>query len=685
MSIWNRLISRFGPRADMLDFAPDATPSADEWLVAFTESFMRRPDAAHATNTLMSGLRFYTAEFVAGVASLPSPETRQPAIGGRRHMLAVGTLLVVSLMLVGCSDGLNGTSTPVKPAPTENASIQEPSSSTPTNSLDQPTPVQTLATVTQAHVSVDVGGKRQPISPFIYGMSFAADDVMRDANLTLNRIGGNGMSRYNWTLGNATNAGSDYYFVNKPLSDDPAANVPSGFADLTVKHDKSAGVETLLTVPMLGYVAKDDNDATRSTGVPSEGAGPVTPGSEAIAGYDPKQNQQTTSIRSYARKGSPFQDPPNPNADVVYQDEWIAHLTHTFGKAVAGGVRFYAMDNEPDLWADSTHVDVHPVRVGYDEMLRLFQEYSSAVKAVDPTAEVTGPVLWGWTSYFFSALDRGDDNFATAADRKAHGGMPFIPWFLDGMRKADAAKGQRTLDVLDIHYYPQADGISSGKTDSTDAALRLRSTRSLWDPSYKDESWIATAEDPYIQLIPRMKGWIDQYYPGTKLGISEWRWYAEGTMNGALAMADVLGIYGREGVYLACYWNDYGAELTVGSPGLEAFKMYRNYDGNKSTFGDVSVAAKTAIDPDKLSVYASEDTHTNQIKIIVLNKTPQEQIDTQIGLQGGNFRGPAKVYQMSVNTDLTIKAMPDVTLNGASLNVSSPPSSITLLIIDKTQ
>ena len=82
MDIWNRLTARFAPRADMLDFAPNATPSADEWLVAFTTSFVRQPDAAHATSTLMSGLRFFTAEFVAAVSSLPSPETRQPPIGG---------------------------------------------------------------------------------------------------------------------------------------------------------------------------------------------------------------------------------------------------------------------------------------------------------------------------------------------------------------------------------------------------------------------------------------------------------------------------------------------------------------------------------------------------------------------------------------------------------------------------
>jgi Glycoside hydrolase family 44 len=306
-------------------------------------------------------------------------------------------------------------------------------------------------------------------------------------------------------------------------------------------------------------------------------------------------------------------------------------------------------------------------------------------------------VISGWTGYWYSALDRGDDNFQTAADRKAHGGMPLIPWFLDQVHKSDQKTGQRTLDVLDIHYYPQAPGLSVGQVglaDSTDAALRVRSTRSLWDPNYKDESWIADSDSyndpPNVELIPRMKGWINQYYPGTKLGITEWRWYAEGTMNGALAIGDVLGTYGREGVDLACYWDDiYNAPLKPEMPGLEAFKMYRNFDGHDSTFGDMSVAATTATDPDKLSVYASEDTKTNQVKIMVLNKTRQEQMNTQVALQGGNFQGSAKVYQMSDNTNLksslSIQAMPDVPISGASLGVSLPPYSITLLVIDKSK
>jgi hypothetical protein len=86
MNIWKRLTTNFGPRADTLAFAPDATPSADEWLTAFTENFVRHPDATRATNALMEGLRFFTADFVASIASLPTPERRLPPNAGRMPM-----------------------------------------------------------------------------------------------------------------------------------------------------------------------------------------------------------------------------------------------------------------------------------------------------------------------------------------------------------------------------------------------------------------------------------------------------------------------------------------------------------------------------------------------------------------------------------------------------------------------
>jgi hypothetical protein len=536
-----------------------------------------------------------------------------------------------------------------------------------------PTPI-----VTTAQVTVDLTSNRHAISPYIYGMSQAPTDVAKDANISLNRLGGNPYSMYNWTLGNARNAGSDWEFRNYSREpDDPAYKLPSGLADMFFKADKSVGADTLLTVPTLGYVAKDDNNEHRSTNVPSEGGAPVAPGSEAIPGYDPSANQAATSVKSFPTKGSAFQDPPNTGGP-VYQDEWINHLVKTFGTAAEGGVRFYAMDNEPDLWADDTHVDLHPVRPGYDDMLKNFLDYATAVKAVDPTAQVTGPVISGWTGYWFSALDRGSDGFKTAADRQAHGNTPFLAWWLDAVHKHDEQTNQRTLDVLDIHYYPQAPGVYSTKSDSKTNALRLRSTRSLWDPTYVDESWIANTEQGNVDLIPRIKAWIDQYYPGTKLGITEWNFGAEETMNGALAIAEVLGIYGREDVYLANYWTN----PPLNSAGENAFKLYRNFDGNKGTFGDVSVGAQSST-PDKLSVFASEDTKTHQVKLMVLNKTEHEQLATTLNMRGGSVANSAKMYQMSTATGAKIQPMPDMTVSSGSITYNFPPYSITLLVIDE--
>ena len=539
-----------------------------------------------------------------------------------------------------------------------------------------PTPV-TL----QAQVTVDLGKDRKAISPYIYGTSLAPADVVKDANISINRLGGNPYSRYNWTLGNARNAGSDWEYRNYARDNEQGSDYkqPSGLADVFFRANKSAGADTVLTVPTLGYVAKNADSNTRSEGVPEEGGAPVSPGSEAIAGYDPSHNQQVTSVKSQARKGAPFADPPSTTGP-VYQDEWINHLTKTFGNAAGGGVRFYAMDNEPDLWADNTHVDVHPVRPGYDDMLKDFLDYSRAVKAVDPTAQVTGPVVSGWSGYWFSALDRGSDSFRSHPDRSAHGNMPLIPWFLDQVHKADQASGSRTLDVLDIHYYPQAQGLMDDKVDSASNALRLRSTRSLWDPSYEDESWIARTEDPHVMLIPRMMGWINQYYPGTKLGITEWKWGAENSMNGALALADVLGIYGREGVYLANYYTN----PPLGSPGLGAFKMYRNYDGHDATFGDTSVSS-TSSNSDTLAVYASEDSRTNQVKIMVLNKSDRDRQATTIDVQGGNIAGAAKVYSLSSAAQLAIQQLPDAALSGSSISYTFAPYSINLLVIDQAR
>ena len=154
----------------------------------------------------------------------------------------------------------------------------------------------------------------------------------------------------------------------------------------------------------------------------------------------------------------------------------------------------------------------------------------------------------------------------------AHGDLPLTDGYLPQMRDYEQAQSARLLDYVDLHYYAQATGVALEPAgDVATQALRLRSTRSLWDPDYADESWIG---EP-VRLIPRIRDWVANNYPGTKLAISEYNWDGFGHVNGALAQADVLGFFGREPLDLATLWTAPEPD----NPVAYAFRLYRNYDG----------------------------------------------------------------------------------------------------------
>jgi len=501
-------------------------------------------------------------------------------------------------------------------------------------------------------------------------MAFAPPDYLTDLRLGSNRWGGNDKTRYNWVHGNASSAARDWRWANKPGGSDIKISGPSSAADVFVQQNHAADTATVLTIPTIGWVARDSNNGTVSSAVPAAGGVPLTTASGAIAGYDPTENRMHTSVPSAAHKPGPFVDVPSVTDPVVYQDEWVHHLVEKFGSALQGGVRFYAMDNEADLW-DSTHTDVHPARMGYDDMAANFLEYAVAVKAVDPSAQVTGPVSSGWTSLLYSSLDRGNDKFHTHADCTKHGGEAFILWFLKQIRAHDMRTHTRTLDVLDVHFYPQGQGLYSGDVDRDAQARRLRSTRALWDPDYTDESWIG---EP-VRLIPRLKEWIAESYPDTKIGITEWSFGADKDMNGALAIADVLGIFGREDVYLANYW----AYPKQNSPGYLAFRLYRNADSQGHGFGDLACRAVSA-NPDQVACYAATDTSTGDLTLMLINKMRKATVTAPITFKNKKYSGgAAKQWLLSAQHPSSIVSLEGPPLQDTGTTLSLPPNSITLI------
>jgi len=204
--------------------------------------------------------------------------------------------------------------------------------------------------------------------------------------------------------------------------------------------------------------------------------------------------------------------------------------------------------------------------------------------------------------------------------------------------------------------------------------LRNRSTRSLWDPNYVDQSWI----NDKVNLIPRLRNWADTYYyPGTPIGITEYNWGAENHINGATTQADILGIFGREGLNLAARWTTPDAS----TPTYKAMKMYRNYDGNKSTFGDVSVAA-TGPNPDNVAVFAAERTADGSATIMVISKYLSGSTPVNVSLSGFTPSGTAQVYRLTSSNAIT--HLSDISFAGSTVAFSAPAQSITLLVLPKS-
>ncbi len=528
------------------------------------------------------------------------------------------------------------------------------------------------------NIVINAAESRQAISPYIYGLNFAKESFADEIDLPIRRWGGNATSRYNWQNGNLNTAG-DWYFENVSHSNAYDWNIDESHNEWVAQNTRT-GTASLITIPMLGYVAKDDSSCGFDVTIYGEqtdtdgwrpNCGNGISGNGYVTGNDPFD----TSVAV----GPPF------------MQDWVSDLVNTYGAAGSGGVQFYALDNEPELWSD-THRDVHPTSQTYEELLQKSENYGEAIKAADPNAKLLGYVAFGWSGYWYSWSDleeAANNGYTYFPDYATHGDMYQVEWYLDQMRQYEHTNGLRLLDYLDLHYYPE-NGVALKRAGNINQqALRIRSTRSLWDPTYRDESWIGGADqDPdqrYVRLIPRMREWVNMYYPGTKLAITEYNFGGLEHINGAITQADILGIFGREGLDLATLWNypypgdPLGYYQFETLPGAYAFRMYRNYDGNGSKFGDISVLANSH-DQSLLSVYAAQRSIDSALTVIVINKSASNQVGN-ITLQNFRADGIAKVYQYSSTNLSAIEQKTDMGITLPGFTASFPANSITMLVI----
>jgi hypothetical protein len=518
-------------------------------------------------------------------------------------------------------------------------------------------------------VSVDATAGVHPISPLIFGVAFG--DAARNAQIgyTLQRWGGNSVTRYNWQV-DVHNTANDYFYENIPDATDRTQVPPIGnSADAFVAAARGGGSDVLMTIPTIGWTPRADSPLQH----------PYFAGF-SVSRYGAQQHVDpwdTDAGNGVHTNGSPIvgNDPHDTSSAVgpSFQQDWVAHLQSTFGGAAGGGVRFYALDNEVMLW-NSTHRDVHPAPTTYDETWANAAGYGAAIKQQDAAAAVTGPVTWGYCDLFGSAAD----NCLNGPDRQAHGGLPFVAWYLQQVCAHPLAGGARAVDVLDLHYYPQGANVALSDDDSpATAARRLASLKELYDANWVSDSWISDLGDGDANhydkpnLIPRVRAWIDQYCPGTRLAITEYNWGNDDTVSGAVAQAEALAIFAREGVDLATRWVAPAANSRV----ERAFTLFLDYDGAGGKVAGSSIAAYSA-NVDTIGAYAFQN--GARTALLLTNKDTSAH-DVTVGFDSARS-GSWSLY--GFDADHAVHALANGTIDGTTLALSALPAmSVNLLVV----
>jgi hypothetical protein len=246
--------------------------------------------------------------------------------------------------------------------------------------------------------------------------------------------------------------------------------------------------------------------------------------------------------------------------------------------------------------------------------------------------------------------------------------------------------------------------------DTGEQQARMNSTRAFWDPTYTDPNNNQVYQPVYPptypsgtnqnsavcktpaspDLIPMMQKWATNDWTSTKFpqrlktSIDEYNFGATESINGAVVQADVLGVFGKYGLDMATFWptSTYASQI----PANMAFAIYRNYDGNKSVFGDRELSSTTG-DQSKLAVYAASRTSDGALTIVVINKTYGPLTNTLSINNLTSTATAAQVFQYSsANLNAIVAQSPaPITIgtgsNPSTINWTFPGQSITLVVI----
>ena len=506
--------------------------------------------------------------------------------------------------------------------------------------------------------------KTKRISPYIYGTNFYSGNTAPQPNFTFDRAGGNRWTAYNWE-NNYSNAGSDYIYNNDLYLCNAGCNaaIPAEAVRTFIAADQSAGLASLVTFQLQGLVSADGN-------------GPVS------TANPPDMTRFKTIVDKKSTVSSvPFTTTPPTTDANVFMDEFAwaldQKLPGIFG-ANPTHPTFLSLDNEPDLW-NATHLEVQgSTNISSINFITKSVTLSEAVKDQFPNLVIFGPVNYGFNGIYSW---QGDLSLSPTPN----GGNWFADKYLAGIKTASAAYGKPVVDVYDFHWYSEATDGTTRVTNMTGSSLTdaqvqaiVQSPRSLWDTTFKENSWITNSVlGGPIYILGRLQAKIDAENPGMKIAITE---YENGGFNhiaGTIAQADNLGIFGSLGIFAANFWPPGGTYSYT----LAAFRAFRGFDGANANFGDISLQS-TSSDVASVVVYTSTDTTApGRVVFVAINRSNAAKFTA---INGQALSGTAHLYQMtaasaSAQSVVQPVSMGTMAVSGSSLTITLPAYSVTTI------
>ena len=178
-----------------------------------------------------------------------------------------------------------------------------------------------------------------------------------------------------------------------------------------------------------------------------------------------------------------------------------------------------------------------------------------------------------------------------------------------------------------------------------------------------------------MPVLTRFKADIQNYFPDTNIAITEYAYGPSHQWATGITTADFLGICGKYGVYITNYWGQ-GGYIDA------AVKIFRNYDGFHSTYGDTNVPA-TMSDKVNSSIYASiNEGNTVPLHIIVLNKNQDSDINGTFTITSSHSYSSGRVFAFDANGWSIGEIAPIPTITGNTFVYGVPKKSVCHIVLD---